>query len=114
MTKQRQADRERRVHKAAINRALVRQLQREEMKQGLRVDDENAEILTDEEDLSDIKSTNTESTFYDICDETKNESKKNDKGKHEPTGLMGKKTIEPGTGTNVTHTDAHYLPLRIK
>jgi len=114
MTKQRQADRERRVHRAAINRAIVRQLQREEIKQGLKVAEENGEILTDEEDLSDIKSTNTETIFYDLCDETKNKSKKNDKRKHEPTGLMGKKTKEPGTALSVTHTDTHYLPLLIK
>lgn len=95
MTKQRQADREKRVHRAAINRALIRQLQREEIKQGVNVAEENCENLTDDEDLSDIKSTNTETLFYDICDETEKKSNKNDSGKPEPTGLVEKKTKDP-------------------
>ena len=107
MTKQRQADREKRVHRAAINRALVRQIQREEIKQALKVAEENGEILTDDEDLSDIKSTNTETIFYDLCDETQNKSKKNINGKSETTGLVGKKTKDPGTALSVTHTDTH-------
>ena len=92
MTKQRQAERERRVHKAAIHRALVRQLQREEMKQELKESGENIEILTDEEDLNDITSTTTENTFYDICNEMNSASKTNDN--EEPystaTGSSGK------------------------
>ena len=107
MTKQRQADREKRVHRAAINRALIRQLQREEIKQGVNVADENGEILTDDDDLSDIKSTNTETLFYDVCDETQNKSKLNDCGKLEPTGLVEEKTKGPGTALSVAHTDTH-------
>lgn len=104
MTRQRQAERERRVHRAAIHRALVRQLEREEIKQGLKVEDENdKEVLTDEEDLNDENSPTTETTFYDLCNEMTNKSDKNDKGKHGPSGLVSK-AKETGTFWFVTHT----------
>ena len=114
MTRQRQAEREKRVHKAAIKRALVRQLQREEIKQGLNVGEgemENGVILSDEDDLSDIKSTSTtQTTFYDLCNETKrrSEEEKNGKGKHgKTTGSMSKGSESAGTKTLITtkHTD---------
>ena len=105
MTRQRQADREKRVHKAAIKRALVRQLQREEIKQGIKAGEDGI-ILTDEEDLSDIKSTSTtQTTFYDLCNETKRISKdaKNVKGKHgKTTGSMSEANESAGTKTLIT------------
>ena len=108
MTRQRQAEREKRVHKAAIHRALVRQLEREEIKQGLKGENEIGEVLTDEEDLDDQKSTTTETTFYDLCNEMTNKSDNNDKGKHEPSGLMGK-TKETGTFWFATYTHIHEV-----
>ena len=113
MTRQRQADREKRVHKAAIKRALVRQLQREEIKQGIKLGEDGV-ILTDEEDLSDIKSTSTsQTTFYDLCNETKrtSEDEKNVKGKHgKTTGSMSEANESAGTKTLITtkHTDTTF------
>ena len=105
MTRQRQADREKRVHKAAIKRALVRQLQREEIKQGIKAGEDGI-ILTDEEDLSDIKSTSTtQTTFYDLCNETKriSEDARNVKGKHgKTTGPMNEANESAGTKTLIT------------
>ena len=90
MTRQRQADREKRVHKAAIHRALVRQLKREQIKQGLIVEDEDGMNLTDEEDLENLKSTATETTFYDLCNETNSGKDNNPKGKHTTSNLKDK------------------------
>ena len=110
MTRQRQAEREKRVHKAAIKRALVRQLQREEIKQGINAGEDGV-ILTDEEDLNDIKSTSTtQTTFYDLCNETKrrSEEEKSGKGKHgKTTGSMSTENDSAGTKTLITtkHTD---------
>ena len=90
MTRQRQAEREKRVHKAAIHRALVRQLKREQIKQGLVVEDEDGMNLTDEDDLENLNSTATATTFYDLCNETNSGIDSKPKGKHTTSHLKDK------------------------
>ena len=105
MTRQRQADREQRVHRAAINRALMRQLEREELKQGLKIDVDADEVITDEENISDVKSTTTATTFYDLCNELEHNAEKNEVGKHEQNttqGLLGN-SKEPGIAIITAH-----------
>ena len=81
MTRQRQAEREKRVHRAAIHRALVRQLEREQIKQGFENNFEDSghkKLSDDEEGRDDPTSTiTTETTFFDLCDETIVKKKQN-------------------------------------
>ena len=105
MTRQRQAEREKRVHKAAIHRALVRQLEREEIKQSLKIkEEEDGEVLTDEEDLDELRSTATQDTFYDLCNEITKKTSKNDTGKHNPSSLVEGKAKQTGIFWFVLHT----------
>ena len=60
MTRNRQADREQKIHNTAIRRALERKAQREF--------DKSNEVLTEEEEIADEEPKKKE--FFDVCNET--------------------------------------------
>ena len=61
MTRNRRADRETKIHNAAIRRALERKADREFVKA-------NPDVLTEEEEIEDDKKS-TDKEFFDICNE---------------------------------------------
>ena len=64
MTRNRQADREQKIHNTAVRRALERKAQREFDKSH----PSQNEVLTEEEEITDEEPKKKE--FFDVCNET--------------------------------------------
>merc|ERR1712150_103307 len=88
------------------------------IKQGLNGEGEmeNGVILSDEDDLSDIKSTSTiQTTFYDLCNETKRRSEEEKNGKGKPgktTDSMSKAKESADEGRKKKKSEKNSLKKR--